>query len=48
MKVKTHPLAELLAKKLFGLTTQPKEEQRLMIAKAIKAAVKWHEKEIRG
>ncbi len=46
MEVKTHPLAEILAKKLFGITTVPKKEQQKMVNRAIKAAVKYHEEEM--
>jgi len=37
--VQTHPLAELLQKKLFGITTVPQHEQKKMVERAIKAAV---------
>lgn len=36
-----HPLAEILAKKLFGIETVPAAEQRRMVNRAIKAAVKY-------
>ena len=45
MEVKTHPLAEILAKKLFAIETVPKKERRRMITRAIKAAVEFHEQE---
>ncbi len=46
MKVKgNHPLAELLAKKLFGIESVSKSEQTKMVNRAIKAAVKYHEEE---
>ena len=46
MKVKgNHPLAELLAKHLLGIETVPKNYQKRMINRAIKAAVKWHEEQ---
>jgi hypothetical protein len=38
-----HPLAELLAKKLFGLGSVPAKEVDKVVYKAIKAAVEWHE-----
>ena len=34
-----HPLAELLAKKLFGIEGVPVKEQTKMVNRAIKAAV---------
>lgn len=36
-----HPLAEILAKKLFGIEIAPKKEQTKMVNRAIKAAVEW-------
>jgi len=42
MEVKTHPLMEVIAKKLFGIETVPSTEKRKMITRAAKAAVKWH------
>ena len=45
MEVKgIHPLAEILAKKLFSIETVKPLEQRQMVARAISAAVRWHEK----
>lgn len=41
--VKTHPLMEILSKRLFGLESIPKEHQRRYINKAIKEAVKYHD-----
>jgi TolA-binding protein len=38
-----HPLAEVIAKKLFGIESVPPEEQRKMVNRAAKAAVEWHE-----
>jgi len=38
-----HPLAELLAKKLFGIEIVGKDEQVEMVRRAIKAAVIWNE-----
>ena len=44
MKVeKPHPLADLLARKLFGIEGVPPKEQSKMVHRAIKAAVNWHE-----
>ncbi len=44
MEVKGHhPLAELLGKKLFSITTVPKDEQEKMVQTAIKAAVEYYE-----
>jgi hypothetical protein len=36
-----HPLAEILAKKLFGIEVCPVGEQKKMVHRAIKAAVLW-------
>jgi len=48
MKVKgNHPLAEIIAKKLFGISTVPKHEQDRMINRACKAAVEYHESVVR-
>ena len=38
--VKTHPLEEILSRKLFGFTTVPPQEQKRMVNRAIKAAMK--------
>lgn len=38
-----HPLAEILARKLFGIEGVPRKEQTHMVNRAIKAAVQWHE-----
>jgi len=43
MTVRTHPLAEIILKKLFGFETVPKKEQRRMVIRVVKAAVEWHE-----
>lgn len=44
MKIKpTHPLGEILSKKLLGIETVPIIEQKRMLSRAIKAAVNWHE-----
>lgn len=43
MEVKgNHPLAEIIAKKLFSIESVPKEEQKKMVRRAIKEAVKYH------
>ena len=45
MKVKSnHPLAEILAKKLFSIETVPAKDQAKMVRRAIKAAVEFYEK----
>jgi len=44
--VKTHPLAEILAKKLLGIEGVPKKEQSKMVAKAIKAAVEFYDNKL--
>ena len=36
-----HPLAEILARKLFGIECVPRKEQTRMVAQTIKAAVQW-------
>ena len=36
-----HPLAEILACKLFAIEVVSKQEQRAMVQRAIKAAVEW-------
>ena len=46
--VKSHPLAEIIAKKLFGITTVPPTEQKRMVNRAIKAAVQWYEEQKEG
>ena len=38
-----HPLAEIIASKLFGIESCPTKEQRAMVNRACKAAVEWHE-----
>ena len=44
MKVKgNHPLAEIIAKSLFGIETAPKEQMQRMINRACKKAVLFHE-----
>lgn len=45
MEVKgNHPLAEVIACKLFSITTVPKQEAERMVNRACKAAVEWHER----
>ena len=46
MKVTTHPLAEIIAKKLFSIESVPPEEARRMVGMAIKAAITYHQHEI--
>ena len=41
-----HPLVELLAQRLFGITTVPAPEQRRMVQRACKAAAEYHDAEI--
>lgn len=49
MKVQpNHPLAEILACKLFSIEICPPKEQRRMVRKAIKAAVLWAEEQKLG
>lgn len=48
MNVKpNHPLKELLAKLLFGIEVVPAKEQRKMVNRACREAVKWHEDQVR-
>ena len=42
-----HPLQELLAQLLFGIETVPMKEQRRMVNRACKEAVKWHEAQMK-
>jgi hypothetical protein len=42
-----HPLAEIIAKCLFGIETVPPKYMARMINRACSKAVKWHEKEIK-
>jgi len=42
-----HPLAEILAKKLFSLESVPIKEQHRMLNRAIKAGVEYHKAEIK-
>lgn len=41
--VKTHPLMEIIAKKLSGISGVPKEEQEKMVVRAAKAAAEYHD-----
>lgn len=40
-----HPLAELLARKLFDIERRPPAEQKRMVNRAIRAAVDWYTKQ---
>jgi hypothetical protein len=42
-----HPLAEVIAKKLFSIESVPNDEKRRMVNSACNAAVKWHEEKIK-
>lgn len=42
-----HPLVELLASLLYGIETVPRDEQRKMVTRAIREAVKWHDQRVR-
>lgn len=43
MEVKgNHPLAEVIAKCLLGIESVPAKEQRRMVNRACKEAVKWY------
>lgn len=44
MKRSHHPLAELIAKKLFGIEGASPAYQRRAVSLAAREAVKWHEK----
>lgn len=46
--VKTHPLSEILSKKLFSIENVPKDEQKKMVSRAIKSAVEFYEDTISG
>lgn len=46
MNVKTHPLMEIIASKLFGINTVPTIERSRMIVRACKAAAEYHNKEM--
>ena len=41
-----HPLAEIIAKKLSGISQVPYLEQSKMISRACEAAVEWHTKRV--
>jgi hypothetical protein len=41
-----HPLAEIIARKLFGIEMAQTAEQRKMVSRAIKAAVEYHNTEV--
>jgi len=43
IRVKTHPLAEIIAKKLLGIEYVPQKEMSKMVVRAVKAAVKYHD-----
>lgn len=45
IKVKSHPLIEVIAKKLLGIESVPLTEQQKMVSRACKAAVIWHVEE---
>ncbi len=45
--VKIHPMAELLAKKLFSIENVPKNEQKKMVSRAIKEACKLYDEVVR-
>lgn len=46
MKVKgNHPLAEVILRTLSGVETVPAQEQKRMVNRAAKAAVKWYEEQ---
>lgn len=48
MRVKSHhPLQELLAQLLFSIETVPPKEQRRMVNRACREAVKWHKVQIK-
>lgn len=44
--VKTHPLADIIAKRLFGIETVPVKEQRKMVNRAVKSACEYHDSKI--
>jgi hypothetical protein len=41
-----HPLAEIIAKKLFAISVVPADEAEEMISRAARAAVEWHNNEV--
>jgi hypothetical protein len=47
MKVRgNHPLAEIIERKLFGISNVPKEQQDRMINRACKAVVEAHKQDL--
>ncbi len=44
--VRSHPLAEIILKKLFSIETVPPKEQKRMVSRAVKAAVEYHDSKI--
>lgn len=49
IKVKPHhPLQELLAQLLHGIETVNAKEQRRMVSRACREAVKWHDEQVSG
>ncbi len=46
VKVKTHPLGEIIACKLFSIERCPPEEQRRMVNRCFKAAIEYHDRAI--
>lgn len=44
--VNTHPLAEILVRKLLGIEVVPKAEQTKMVNRAIKATVEFYDKKL--
>ena len=46
MSVTTHPLAEIIAKKLFNIETEKPDIMRKKVGNAIKAAIEYHQNEI--
>ena len=46
MSVTTHPLAEIIAKKLFNIETDKPDIMRQKVGNAIKAAIEYHQNEI--
>lgn len=46
IEVNVHPLAEIIVKKLSGISRVPYLEQMCMINRAVKAAVKYHDEKL--
>ena len=44
--VSQHPLAEIIARKLSGISSVPTEYHGKMVSEAARAAVKWHQEQI--